>query len=539
MMNQEPRAPAPVHDVLSPETRAPTTTTRTTPVMTLVECVPNFSEGRRPEVVQEIRDAIAAVNGVTVLDVSSDESHNRSVITFVVPLEQAVDAAFAGIRAARDTIDLNKHQGEHPRMGAADVVPFVPLEGTTMEQCVELARKLGERVASELDIPVYLYERAATRPDRENLANVRRGQFEGIRDEMPTKPERAPDFGPSRVHPTAGAVAIGARPFLVAYNVYLGDASHLGTAKQVARAVRGSSGGLRYVKALGLEVEGQAQVSMNLVDIAQTPVHRAFDMVKMEAAASGAATTWSEIVGLIPEQALFEAAARHLQLTNFDPDQVLERRVRAAAASEQKPSLDDFVASVAAATPTPGGGSVAAHTGALAAALTQMVAALTVGRKKYADVEDDLREVARRGAALSNRLNELVALDAQSYAAVSSAYKLPKETPEQQQKRSAAITAALVGASEVPLETARAAAEVASLAEVAASKGNVNAVSDAGVAALLAEAACRGAAYNVRINMASLNDPEAGRALSEAAAEFVRLAGESAKRAIAAVEKKL
>ncbi len=539
MMNQEPRAPAPVHDVPSPETRAPTTTTRTTPVMTLVECVPNFSEGRRPEVVQEIRDAIAAVNGVTVLDVSSDESHNRSVITFVVPLEQAVDAAFAGIRAARDTIDLNKHQGEHPRMGAADVVPFVPLEGTTMEQCVELARKLGERVASELDIPVYLYERAATRPDRENLANVRRGQFEGIRDEMPTKPERAPDFGPSRVHPTAGAVAIGARPFLVAYNVYLGDASHLGTAKQVARAVRGSSGGLRYVKALGLEVEGQAQVSMNLVDIAQTPVHRAFDMVKMEAAASGAATTWSEIVGLIPEQALFEAAARHLQLTNFDPDQVLERRVRAAAASEQKPSLDDFVASVAAATPTPGGGSVAAHTGALAAALTQMVAALTVGRKKYADVEDDLREVARRGAALSNRLNELVALDAQSYAAVSSAYKLPKETPEQQQKRSAAITAALVGASEVPLETARAAAEVASLAEVAASKGNVNAVSDAGVAALLAEAACRGAAYNVRINMASLNDPEAGRALSEAAAEFVRLAGESAKRAIAAVEKKL
>lgn len=507
--------------------------------MTLVECVPNFSEGRRPEVVQEIRDAIAAVNGVTVLDVSSDESHNRSVITFVVPIESAVDAAFAGIRAARDNIDLNKHQGEHPRMGAADVVPFVPLEGTTMEQCIELARKLGERVASELEIPVYLYERAATRPERENLANVRRGQFEGIRDEMPTRPERAPDFGPSRVHPTAGAVAIGARPFLVAYNVYLGDASNLGTAKKVARAVRGSSGGLRYVKALGLEVEGQAQVSMNLVDVAQTPVHRAFDMVKMEAAASGVATTWSEIVGLIPEQALFEAAARHLQLANFDPEQVLERRVRAAASANQETSLEGFVASVAAATPTPGGGSVAAHTGALAAALAQMVAALTIGRKKYADVESDMQEVARRGAELARRLNELVALDSQSYAAVSGAYKLPKDTPEQQATRSAAITAALIGASEVPLETARAAAEVAALAEMTASKGNTNAVSDAGVAALLAEAACRGAAYNVRINVAALSDSDAGRALSEAAATFVHQASESAKRAVGEVDKKL
>ncbi|HEY9479444.1 MAG TPA: glutamate formimidoyltransferase [Gemmatimonadaceae bacterium] len=507
--------------------------------MTLVECVPNFSEGRRPEVIQEIRDAIAAVTGVTVLDVSSDESHNRSVITFVAPIESAVDAAFAGIRTARDTIDLTRHQGEHPRMGAADVVPFVPLEGTTMEQCVALARTLGERVASELEIPVYLYERAATRPERENLANIRRGQFEGIRDEMPSKPERAPDFGPSRVHPTAGTVAIGARPFLVAYNVYLGDATHLGTAKQVARAVRGSSGGLRYVKALGLEVEGQAQVSMNLVDIEQTPVHRAYDMVKMEAAASGVATTWSEIVGLIPEQALFDAAARHLQLANFDADQVLERRVRAAGAASQEPGLADFVASVAAATPTPGGGSVAAHTGALAAALTQMVAALTVGRKKYAAVEEDLREVARRGAELSRRLNELVALDAQSYAAVSSAYKLPKDTPEQQEKRAAAITAALIGASEVPLETARAAAAVAALAEIAAAKGNTNAVSDAGVAALLAEAACRGAAYNVRINVAGLGDPDAGRALAEAAAEFVREASESARNAIAEVEKKL
>ncbi|MBX6331079.1 MAG: glutamate formimidoyltransferase [Gemmatimonadaceae bacterium] len=505
--------------------------------MKLIECVPNFSEGRRPEIVQEIRDAIAAVDGVIVLDVSSDESHNRSVITFVAPIERAVDAAFAGVRVARDRIDLTRHSGEHPRMGAADVVPFVPLEGTTMDECVLLARRLGERVAAELEIPVYLYERAATRPSRENLADVRRGEFEGIRDEIATHPDREPDFGPRRVHPTAGAIAIGARPFLVAYNVYLGDARNLPVAKSVAKAVRGSSGGLRYVKALGLEVDGQAQVSMNLVDIEKTPVHRAFDMVKMEAAAHGVAPTWSEIVGLIPERALFDAAARHLQLANFSPDQVLERRLRAALAGG--PSLSGFVASVAAATPTPGGGSVAAHVGALAAALAQMVAGLTRGRKKYADVDAEFREVAERAAALGQRLTELVTLDADAYTAVSNAYKLPKETPEQAAQRDAAITAALIGASEVPLETARACAEVAALALVAATKGNKNAVSDAGVAALLAEAACRGAAYNVRINVAALPDRARGRALVEAAEAFVREAAERARAVTAEVEKAL
>ncbi len=215
--------------------------------MSLVECVPNFSEGRRPEVVHAIRDAIAAVEGAVVLDVSSDESHNRSVITFVAPRERAVDAAFAGMRVATDHIDLTHHSGEHPRMGATDVVPFVPLEGTTMDECVALARELGERAARDLGIPVYLYERAATRPERENLADIRRGQFEGIRAEIETNPARTPDFGPRKVHPTAGAVAIGARPFLVAYNVYLGDASHVHEAKRIAKAVRGSSGGLRYV----------------------------------------------------------------------------------------------------------------------------------------------------------------------------------------------------------------------------------------------------------------------------------------------------
>ena len=505
--------------------------------MPYVECVPNFSEGRRPEVVREIRDAIAAVDGVLVLDASSDASHNRSVITFVAPAERAVDAALAGIRVATRRIDLTSHRGEHPRRGATDVVPFVPLEGITMDQCIALARALGERVAAELEIPVYLYERAATRAARENLADVRRGEFEGIRDTIATDPAREPDFGPRRVHPTAGAMAIGARPFLVAYNVYLGDASRVPVAKQVAKAVRGSSGGLRYVKALGLEVDGQAQVSMNLVDLDQTPLHRAFDLVTAEAAARAAQPTWSEIVGLVPERVLFEAAARYLRLTAFSPDQVLERRLREARDAE--PTVSGFVGAVGSPSPTPGGGSVAAHAGALAAALARMVAGLTAGRKKYAAVDAEMRDIVERAGAAAARLGRLVTLDAESYAAVSAAYRLPSETPVEQEQRGAAITAALIAASEVPLETARACAEVAEMAERVALAGNVNAVSDAGVAALLADAACRGAAYNVRINVAALPDRSAGHALVDAAREFVRRTAEHVARVTARVEEEV
>src|SRR5215216_5508242 len=434
--------------------------------MKLVECVPNFSEGRRSEVVAAIRDAIAAVEGVAILDVSSDQSHNRTVITFVVPVERAVDAAFAGIRTARERIDLNHHSGEHPRMGAADVVPFIPLEGSTMEDCIVLARTLGDRVGRELEIPVYLYERAATRPDRENLADVRRGEFEGLRGEIGTNPAREPDFGPKRVHATAGATVIGARPFLVAYNVYLGPASNLGVAKDVAKAVRGSSGGLRYVKGLGLEVDGQAQVSMNLVDTEKTPLYRAFDAVKMEAEAQGISPTWSEIVGLVPERALFDTAARHIQLRDFRPEMVLEHKVRAAVQGGE--SMTAFIAAVASSSPAPGGGAVVAHAGALAAALAQMVAGLTVGRKKYASAEAEMKEIAVRAAGLSNALASLAERDAAAYGAVTAAYKLPKEPADAAAARDRAIAEALLGASQVPLETARACAQVAELAAAVA-----------------------------------------------------------------------
>lgn len=480
--------------------------------MKLVECVPNFSEGRRPDVVRAIRDAVAAVEGVTILDVSSDESHNRSVITFVAPISRAVDAAFAGIREARERIDLTKHKGEHPRIGATDVVPFVPLEGTTMEECIALARELGERVGKELQIPVYLYERAATRPTRQNLADVRRGEFEALLTEIGTVPEREPDFGPNKCHPTGGAVAIGARPFLVAYNIYLGKAENLPIAKQVAKKIRASSGGLPFVKALGMEVDGQAQVSINLVDTTETAMHRVFEAVTQEANANSVDVTWSEIVGLVPEQALFDTAAHYLKLREFTPEQVLEKKVRDEASGGDQ-SVSEFLAAIASSKPVPGGGSVAAHTGALGAALVHMVAGLTVGKKKYAAVENEMKEVAAKALELTARLSSLVKRDADAFSAVSLAYKLPNEKPEDTARRKQKIEQSLLGAATVPLETARACLEVAKLAFTCAERGNANALSDSGVAALLAQAGARGAAYNVMINISGLDDKDAATSL--------------------------
>ena len=300
--------------------------------MSLIECVPNFSEGRRSEVVHAIGDAIAAVPGVSVLDVSMDAWHNRSVITVVGTPDSIGEGAFAGIREAQRLIDLNLHTGCHPRLGAADVVPFVPLEGATMDDCVRVARALGRRVGEELGIPVYLYEHAARRPERRNLADVRRGGFEGLRERVGSDPAAAPDFGPSLLHPTCGAVAIGARGLLVAYNVFLGPAERdMPAAREVARAVRASSpGGLRGVKALAFEVDGLAQVSMNLVEPEVTTMRRAFERVRSEAEARGARVTSSELIGLAPERQLLEAGADRLLLRDFDPGRTLEGRIRAA-----------------------------------------------------------------------------------------------------------------------------------------------------------------------------------------------------------------
>lgn len=505
--------------------------------MSLVECVPNFSEGRDPLVIAAIRDAISATPGAHVLDVSSDASHNRTVITFVASLDAAVPAAFAAMLVARDRIDLTQHVGAHPRMGATDVVPFIPLDGATMDDCIALARDLGARVAQKLSIPVYLYERAATRADRENLADVRRGEFEGLRDDIKVNAARQPDFGTAAVHPTAGATAIGARPFLVAYNVYLGDAKNLGVAKEVAKALRGSSGGLRYVKGLGLEVDGQAQVSMNLVDTEKTPLHRVFEMVRSEAAAYGVVPTWSEIVGLVPERVLLEAGARHVQLRGFSKDMLLETKVRETRSGGE--ALEAFVARVASAAPTPGGGSVAAHAGALAAALAQMVAGLTIGKKKYASVETTMKDLSLRASTLRRELSLLVQRDADAYERVRTAHAMPREPESALAARVAAIRAALLFAAEIPLESARAATHVAELAANAAELGNSNAVSDATVAALLAETACKGAVLNVRINVAAVDaeGATAGAILVVEAQQLVAKASAHARRAEAAAER--
>jgi len=295
-------------------------------VKKIVECVPNFSEGRRQPVIDAIAAAIGSVDGVRVLDVQSDADHNRTVVTFVGSPEAVAEGAFQSIATAARWIDLNHHRGEHPRIGAADVVPLVPVRGVTMEECVALARQLGRRVGEELGIPVYLYEEAATRPERRNLADIRHGEYEGLKEEILTNPDRAPDFGPARLGP-AGATVIGARPFLIAYNVFLTTAD-VEIARQIARAVRHSGGGLRYVKALGLLVNGKAQVSMNLTDFRHTPVYRVVEMIRREAARYGVAVERSELIGLIPQQALLDAAQWYLQLDGFMPEQVLENRLQ-------------------------------------------------------------------------------------------------------------------------------------------------------------------------------------------------------------------
>lgn len=506
--------------------------------MKLVECVPNFSEGRRPEVINAIRDAIAAVDGVSMLDVSSDESHNRSVVTFVAPIESVVDAAFAGISKARELIDLNKHTGEHPRIGATDVVPFIPMEGTTMEECIALARTLGQRVGDELEIPVYLYERAALRPERRNLAAIRKGGFEGLREAMLVDPSRSPDFGPPAMHSTFGAVAIGARPVLVAYNIYLGGEENLPLAKRIGSSIRESSGGLPAVKSMGLLVDGQAQVSMNLVDIDTTSMHTVFDTVAAAAREEGVAVTWSEIVGLVPERSLVAAGREHLMLKQFSDAQILERRVRESLTHGQ--SVDEFVAALGSSAPTPGGGTASAHSGAVAASLVQMVANLTIGKKKYADVASEMASVAKEAEALTRSLLVMGDEDAASYDGVSRAYKLPREGDGAAEARARAIDEALLHASQVPLRAAESCVRVAELAAFVAVHGNSNAVSDAGVAALLAEAACRGACYNVAINVSSLGQmADRGRELMQTANSYRSLVAKHAAEATAAVEKAL
>jgi len=473
----------------------------------LVECVPNFSEGRDPAVLDALRAALTSVPAVRLLDVSADASHHRSVFTFVAPPVAAVEAAFRALRVACERIDLTRHQGEHPRMGATDVVPFIPVRDVTMDHCVILAKQLAERVGRELAIPVFLYAKAAARPERERLPDVRKGQFEGLRERIGTDPTADPDFGPKRIHPTAGCTAIGARPFLVAFNVYL-DTSDVQIAKDIAKRIRTSSGGLPAVQASGFAVDAKAQVSMNLLDLDVTSPAAVFAAVEAEARARGVGILKSEIVGLIPERGILGAGAAYLKLPDA-ADHLLEAKIRAA----EGPTLDGWIEDLAGASPVPGGGSAAALTGVLAGALVAMVARLTIGRKAYATVEPRAGEILAEADALRADLRRLVDEDAAAYAKVSEAYKVAKDAPN----RAPRIDAALVQAATTPLEVARRAARLLVLGGEIGQIGNKNARSDAAVAQGLARAARDGALENVRINVASLSDARLGTALLEEA----------------------
>ncbi len=506
----------------------------------IVECIPNFSEGRDKEKIQLIAKAVASVPRIVVLDYTMDADHNRSVITFAGEPEAVVEAAVRAAATAIELIDLNRHNGEHPRMGALDVLPFVPIKGVTMDECVVIARHAGERIANELEIPVYLYEKAAARPDRIDLANVRRGEFEAIRDSIESDPDRKPDFGTRRIHPTAGAMAVGARLPLVAFNINL-TTDDPAIAKKIARAVRGSDGGLLYVKALAIDLKSrsQAQISMNLVNYEYTPIHRAFEMVKREAARYGVAIAGSEIVGLAPQAALDACSEFYMQIENFSQDLILEKRLQAElsriesegeaedededqrkierrdrrelAVVEPQPAtlFDAFVEEVASGAPIPDSGSVAAYVGALAAALGEMVCHVTIGQKRSFEEEalGVLDQLEQLGADMRRAVKE----EAESRKQVVDAIALPREAEAEKLARAIALEQATKNAVAVPLRIAQNAMEVLELLNEMTEIGNPSAFADLATGAQLAMTAMRGAAYNVLANLLTINDDDFNR----------------------------
>jgi glutamate formiminotransferase len=450
----------------------------------LIECVPNFSEGRDPAKIDAIIQAILTVPEVVMLDRESDADHNRSVLTFVGPSSAVADAAFRAIEKAVALIDLTKHQGAHPRIGAADVVPFIPIEGVTLEECVKLSERLATEVWSKLRVPVYLYEAAARLPERANLENIRRGQFEALVTEMGTVPARDPDIGEACCHPTAGALVTGARKFLIAYNVNL-NTPDVSIAKKIAKTIRFSTGGFRYVKSMGvmLTTRNLAQVSINLTDFEQTPMHLVFETVRREAKRYGVSVVGSEIVGLIPKKAIELSAEYFLRYENFRPELVLENRI--AEALTARSGLPEFLDALAAPTATPGGGSASAAAAAMSAALGAMVTRLA--KMDSAAFEDDRRF-----------FTEAVDRDAEAFNKVMAAYKRPKD------ERAPFVEEALHGAAEVPLqvmERIHAMQQRLDILQVPAKFG-----SDLAVAKALAVAARAGVLENVKINLDSIQD---------------------------------
>jgi len=472
---------------------------------TLVECVPNFSEGRDKSKIDAILDAMK-MDGVYLLDREMDADHNRCVITLVGDPVNIAEAVIRGVGKAAELIDLTKHAGAHPRLGASDVVPFIPIEGVSLEDCVAIARRVGEEIWKRYQVPVYLYEAAAQKPERQNLENVRRGQFEGIREEVKTNLTRHPDFGNAELHPTAGATIVGARKFLVAYNVYL-NTPDVEIAKKIGKAVRFSNGGFRYVKGMGVGVRGLAQVSMNLTDTDQTPIARVFEYVKREAARYGVLPLSSEIVGLIPKKALEDAAEWFLQIENFDSSLILENRLAAVMSGKMavggiRAGVEPFIEQLATPTAAPGGGSASAAAGAMAAGLGGMVASMSRGKKAYLQYERELSDAIARLAGIREELKAAIDADAASFNEVMAAFKRPKENPEAQSE----VDAALKKATNIPLSVAERAREVRTVLESLRAITNPKMASDLTVGLALADAAMVGALANVEINLGDLKD---------------------------------
>ena len=466
----------------------------------IVECVPNFSEGRDPATIQALIDALASVPRVRLLDHTSDYDHHRSVMTVVGAPDAVEEAMYRAIRIATDLIDLRRHDGVHPRVGATDVVPFIPIKGVSMRECIQAAKRLGRRVGKELGIPVFLYERAASHRDHAPLESVRRGGLEGLAFRMASDPDWTPDFGPGKPHDTAGAIVIGARPALIAFNVNLAS-NDLGLVRSIARTIRQSNGGLRHLKAIGVELasRGLVQVAMNLTDYEATPLHVAFQAVEAEAARQGVAIAGTEIVGLVPQAAITEAAKDALRADRLDPSQVLELRIDAALIDAAKPdtkpsptepffrsSLSEFLEAVAAPAAVPAGAAVAALTGALASALGVMAARVS----RQPAVEHRLDEIAVR-------LSHLLDADGKAYNTFVAATRLP----EADRGRPVAVSSALHVATEIPLEMAEQSAEAATLLAACSQGVKSRLRSDVQVGLMLAIAAAEASLHTATENM--------------------------------------
>jgi glutamate formiminotransferase/formiminotetrahydrofolate cyclodeaminase len=522
--------------------------------MKLIECVPNFSEGRDRTVIDAIAAEIRETEGVRLLDVDPGATTNRTVVTLAGPPDAVEEAAFRAIRKAAELIDMAKHHGEHARMGATDVCPFVPMQGATVEDCVELSKKLGRRVGEELGIPIYLYGHAASRPERVRLPDIRQGEYEALPEKL-KDPDFAPDFGAARFNPRAGATAIGCREFLIAWNINLNtrnkklankiaaELRETGKLERDAKGkiVRDENGKARRVpgrfQALQgggwyIEEYGRAQISFNIMDFRTAPMHEVFDACREEAAKVGVRVTGSELVGLVPLEAMLAAGDYYLErqgmttgvserervhaavlslglaeLAPFDPaDKIIEYRYYGAPTGLKAMKVHEFVDELASDSPAPGGGSVAALCGSLSSALASMVAALTWGKKGMEDRQPEMREIGRSAQALKDWFVLAVDADTEAFNAVLAARRLPKGTDEEQAARDEAIERANQEATRVPLRVLERSVEAMELALRIASRGLPASVSDAGVAGACALAAAEGAALNVRINLPSIGD---------------------------------